>query len=279
MIYLIAGRTGAGKDYLVAKLIELSKQINGTPWKQVKSYATRPPRTPDEDTHTFISPEKVKDYKDKMVAYTKIGDYEYFATDEQVLESDMYIVDPNGIEELTKNMPDTEFQIVYVRANDDINRRINAVKRAENKIKEEEIFDKRNAAEDEQFTEFEDKINNRMDDECCFPENVTAVIMVTNDYSDDCLSKYASLLIHEKTQIRKMCTIIKECVQLGILTESENTDSHGDKKIVAFYQIDDDIVQKEHTIEHCAIRIIGNDESFTDVIGKYIALSPRFEPM
>ena len=35
MIYLIAGRTGAGKDYLVAKLIELSKQINGTPWKQV----------------------------------------------------------------------------------------------------------------------------------------------------------------------------------------------------------------------------------------------------
>ena len=118
-----------------------------------------------------------------------------------------------------------------------------------------------------------------MDDERCFPENITAVIMVTNDYSDDCLSKYASLLIHEKTQIRKMCTIIKECVQLGILTESENTDSHGDKKIVAFYQIDDDIVQKEHTIEHCAIRIIGNDESFADVIGKYIALSPRFEPM
>ena len=27
MIYLIAGRIGAGKDYLVAKLIELSNQL------------------------------------------------------------------------------------------------------------------------------------------------------------------------------------------------------------------------------------------------------------
>lgn len=279
MIYLIAGRTGAGKDYLATKLIEMSKQINGTPWKQVKSYATRPPRTPDEDTHTFISPEEVKDYKDKIVAYTKIGNYEYFATDEQVQGSDMYIIDPNGIEELTKSMPNTEFQIIYVRANDDMNRRVNAVKRAKDKIEEEKIFDKRNAAEDEQFTEFEDKIYNHMDDEHCFPENVTAVIMVTNDYSDDCLDNYASGIIYRNMQIRKMCNVVKECAHLGILTESENTDSHGDKKIVVLYQIDDDIIQKEHTVEHCAIRLIGDAEGFADVIGKYITLSPRFEPM
>lgn len=279
MIYLIAGRIGAGKDYLVAKLIELSKQMNGTPLKQVKSYATRPRRTPDEDTHIFISAEEAAEYKDKMVAYTKIGDYEYFATDAQVQESDMYIIDPKGIEELIKNMPETEFQIVYVRANEDMNRKINAVKHAEDKIKAEEIFDARNAAEDEQFTEFENKIDNLMDKECCFPENVTAVIMVINDYSDNCLADYATMLIHEKMQIRKMCTVVKECAQLGILTESENTDIHGNKKVMAFHQIGDDIVQKEHTIENCAIRLIGNDESFADVIGKYIALSPRFEPM
>ena len=41
---LIAGRTGAGKDTLVKELI--NREFRG-----VKSYTTRPKRTPDEDTH------------------------------------------------------------------------------------------------------------------------------------------------------------------------------------------------------------------------------------
>ena len=277
MVYLVAGRTGAGKDYFVKKLIEISEAINGKPFVNVKSYSTRPPRTPDEDTHIFISNEEAADYKDKMVAYTKIGDYEYFATDEQVQAADIYIIDPNGIEELTKNMPDTEFQIVYVRADDDINRRINAVKRAENKIKEEEIFKKRNEAEDEQFTNFEYKIDCLMDEEICFPENVTAVINIVNNYAEDGMDKRAAALVHYKNQIRKMCTVVKECADLGILTKAESVDVNGNNKVVADHEIDGETIKREHTIEHCAIRLIDDTENFADVIGKYILLSPRFE--
>lgn len=278
MIYLIAGRSGAGKDYLVSKMIEMSEKMTGKAFATVKSYTTRPPRYENEDTHVFIAKEDVDKYPDK-VATTKIGEYEYFATAEQVNSSEIYVVDPRGIEELIKNMPDTEFQIVYVQADEDINRRINAVKRADDKIKEEEIFAARDAAENEQFTEFEDKIHNRMDYEKCFPDNVNSVIIVTNTYKAEVMEQYARMLVTRKIQIDRMCKIVHECVDLGLLSESENTDSKGNKKIIAYCTDHEKTYQKEYSVDTCVIRLLGDEESFTDIIGKYIALSPRFDNM
>lgn len=278
MIYLIAGRSGAGKDYLVSKIIELSKEITGKAFTTVKSYTTRPPRYENEDTHIFIAKEDVNKYPDK-VAITKIGEYEYFATAEQVNSSEIYVIDPKGIDELIKNMPDTEFQIVYVQADEDINRRINAVKRADDKIREEEIFSARDAAENEQFTEFEDKIHNRMDYEKCFPDNVNSVIIVTNTYKAENMEQYARMLVTRKIQIDRMCTVVRECIELGIISESENTDANGNKKIIAYCTNGEKTYQKEYSIDTCVIRLLGDEEGFADIIGKYIALSPRFDNM
>lgn len=278
MIYLIAGRSGAGKDYLVSKIIELSKEMTGKAFAMVKSYTTRPPRYENEDTHIFITKEDVDKYPDK-VATTKIGEYEYFATAEQVNSSEIYVIDPKGIDELIKNMPDTEFQIVYVQADEDINRRINAVKRADDKIREEEIFAARDAAENEQFTEFEDKIHNRMDYEKCFPDNVNSVIIVTNTYKAEDMEQYARMLVTRKIQIDRMRTVVRECVELGIISESENTDANGDKKIIAYCTNGEKTYQKEYSIDTCVIRLLGDEEGFADIIGKYIALSPRFDNM
>lgn len=278
MIYLIAGRSGAGKDYLVSKIIELSKEITGKAFTTVKSYTTRPPRYENEDTHIFIAKEDVNKYPDK-VATTKIGEYEYFATAEQVNSSEIYVIDPKGIDELIKNMPDTEFQIVYVQADEDINRRINAVKRADDKIREEEIFSARDASENEQFTEFEDKIHNRMDYEKCFPDNVNSVIIVTNTYKAEDMEQYARMLVTRKIQIDRMRTVVRECVELGIISESENTDANGNKKIIAYCTNGEKTYQKEYSIDTCVIRLLGDEEGFADIIGKYIALSPRFDNM
>lgn len=278
MIYLIAGRSGAGKDYLVSKMIELSEKMTGKAFSPVKSYTTRPPRYENEDTHIFIAKEDVDKYPDK-VATTKIGEYEYFATAKQVNSSEIYVVDPKGIDELINNMPDTEFQIVYVQADDEINRRTNAVKRAEDKIREEEIFSARDAAENEQFTEFEDKIHNRMDHEKCFPDNVNSVIIVTNTYTAEDMEQYANMLVTRKIQIDRMCKIVHECVELGLLSASENTDTNGNKKIIAYCTNNGETYQKEYTVDTCAIRLLGDEESFMDIIGKYIVLSPRFDNM
>ena len=66
-------------------------------YKKLKSYTTRPKRVNEGDTHVFIDESEVPKYVDQMVAHTKIGEYHYFATSEQLQENDIYIIDPNGV--------------------------------------------------------------------------------------------------------------------------------------------------------------------------------------
>lgn len=146
MKLLIAGRSGTGKDHLGKQLEELG--LIG-----VKSYTTRQKRSADEDTHIFISPEDAAGIKDKA-AVTFINGYEYFATKQQVNDSDFYIVDPKGIRDVTKALPDTCFMVVYLEA-DPEERMQRAVGRAEDPDSEKEIYLKRAESEDESFTQFE----------------------------------------------------------------------------------------------------------------------------
>lgn len=273
MIYLIVGRTGSGKDYLAKKLVQ-----HGL--KQVISYTTREKRTPNEDTHIFITKDEAETYPmEDKVARTVIDDAEYFATRQQVNESDIYIIDPRGLDMLVANMPETEFQIIYVKADDDMNRKINAVKRADDKIKAEEKFMSRDADEDEQFSEFEDKIFSRMDAEVCFPKNINTVLIYTNDYSDENITKYAEKLINRKSQIEHMTSVVSECLELGILEKADQNDVHGDVKVQSFIEDENGEVTVKDAVtqEHCAIRIIGNVNDFSYIVGQWLALSKKFE--
>ena len=96
---VILGRSGRGKD-TCAKYLTDKYGLT-----QVKSYTTRPKRGENEDTHIFINKSEVNNYINDMAAYTKIGEYEYFATKTQVQENDIYIIDPKGLYELKKTMP------------------------------------------------------------------------------------------------------------------------------------------------------------------------------
>ena len=147
MMYLIMGRTASGKDYF-ANLLEQRGLVG------VKSHTTRPPRSSEEDTHVFVSPNEADKLTDR-VAYTKIGDYEYFATPQDVEGKDFYVIDPAGLTSLADNMPDKAFRIIYVQASRDERKRHFVARQSCSKEEAEKLFEERDAAETKQFDEFE----------------------------------------------------------------------------------------------------------------------------
>lgn len=112
--YLVVAPSGAGKDTVVNKLCEdygLSR---------VKSYTTRPKRKdPKEDlSHIFVNKEEFDAKFDDMVAYTEYNGYEYGCTSEQVDNSDLYIIDVAGIEEVKQNYSGSkEFKVINIKTN------------------------------------------------------------------------------------------------------------------------------------------------------------------
>ena len=181
MIYLLVGRSGVGKDTLAAELEKRGLT-------RVISYTDRPKRTPNEDTHIFISPEEYEAIPDK-VATTVINNYHYFATRKQVEKAGCYTIDPNGIKELTENMPDTDFVIVYITADPELQKRY-AVLRATDPVAEEEVFARRILAENDQFLRFEEQLHNGD----LVHDNVIETIEWENDYTFLSMAKFASEL-------------------------------------------------------------------------------------
>lgn len=84
---LLVGKSGAGKDSVARELSE-RYGVN-----QLRSYTTRPKRNLMENCHIFLKQLP----NEKMVAYTKFNGFEYCATESQVEENDIYIVDPDGV--------------------------------------------------------------------------------------------------------------------------------------------------------------------------------------
>lgn len=147
-LYLIVGRTASGKDSLTRAVAEKYNL------KILSSYATRPKRPGETNEHIFIASEEVSKYQKDIVAYTKIGEYEYFSTKQQLLESDFYIIDPNGVnylKECIQKIPGIELHIIYIAA-DYITRKHRALC---NRKDQENVFNKRCEAEDKEFIDFE----------------------------------------------------------------------------------------------------------------------------
>lgn len=145
-IILLVGESASGKD-------SLAKQLEQDGYKLLKSYATRPKRTPEENTHIFIQPEEVVKYKNKIIAFTQIGAYKYFATIDQVYESDIYIIDPAGVNYFKSKLPsDIKPIVIYINV-DEQTRIDRARKRGDNeKVRLQRFID-----EFDQFEEFRRK--------------------------------------------------------------------------------------------------------------------------
>ena len=132
------------------KFNELTKDIN---LNEIVSYATREKRDNEINgrEHWFISKEEAKNKlsQNNILAYTKIGDIEYFTTNDQLNESNVYKINPDAINDM-KLDKDIISKIIYISVPDDIR-----LERAKSRSDYDKEFEKRNSAEDKQFTEFE----------------------------------------------------------------------------------------------------------------------------
>lgn len=76
-------------------MVNTLKKKNG--WKSVESYTTRAKRYEGETGHTFITDEEF-DNLENVCALTVFDEYRYCATQEQIDESDIFVVDPDGVD-------------------------------------------------------------------------------------------------------------------------------------------------------------------------------------
>ena len=149
LIYLIVGRTASGKNYF-------ANLLTNKGLRRAVSYTTRPKRDHEQETdYHFVSPMRAKLIKPKL-ALTKINNYDYFITENELKNKDIFIIDPEGVINLAKALPNDVFHVLYLQADKD-QRKKHFVQRAKyNKIKNpEDEFEKRNQAEDKRFSEFE----------------------------------------------------------------------------------------------------------------------------
>ena len=107
--------------------------------------------------HIFITNEQADQLladKDNMVAYTKIGKYRYFITVEMLETSDIWVLDPNGIDYmLQKYNGRYDLAIIYVSTS-----RETGMSRAIACGQDEADYNDRYEAEDGQFSAFEDEM-------------------------------------------------------------------------------------------------------------------------
>lgn len=150
-IITIAGRTAAGKSIIAKKLAErLGLTV-------LKSYTTRAPRpdeiaNPADADHIFVS-EAEYDKLTDIIAETCINGNRYCTTKEILKDSDCYVIDPDGLSYLKKNLePGFRLAQFYVYADEDIRK-----KRFMERGKSESEFRVRSDAENEQFSTYEDE--------------------------------------------------------------------------------------------------------------------------
>jgi guanylate kinase len=84
---------------------------------ELPSYTTRPKRYPEEEGHLFVSKADF-DKLGNRVAYVEYDGFEYCATAEQLMVSDLLTIDPQGLLYYRKHCPKSvKYYIVYITVN------------------------------------------------------------------------------------------------------------------------------------------------------------------
>lgn len=110
-LYIIAGKSGSGKDSVSDRL------CTDYGLKKVNSYTTRKKRSEEKGTHIFITTKEFDKIRDDLVAYTMFNNNEYGATNKQVNDSDLYILDKKGILYFNEHYNNYKpFKIIYIDA-------------------------------------------------------------------------------------------------------------------------------------------------------------------
>ena len=109
-IIAIVGQAGAGKD-TVANFLSIALNI-----PLLCSFTTRPMRDGEVNGKEHFFVKECKTPKEKMLAYTEYGGYEYWTELAQVKDSAIYVIDERGFLGICENFPDIELMSIYVAA-------------------------------------------------------------------------------------------------------------------------------------------------------------------
>ena len=109
-IIAIMGPSGAGKD-TVANILSFALNI-----PLLCSFTTRPMRDGEVNGKEHFFVKECKTPKEKMLAYTEYGGYEYWTELAQVKDSAIYVIDERGFLGICENFPDIELMSIYVAA-------------------------------------------------------------------------------------------------------------------------------------------------------------------
>lgn len=94
---------------------EAAKQLN---MNILRSYSTRQylrqGETKENSDHILILPGEVEKYRNDMIAYTDRVGYCNFATKQQLLDNDFYIINPTGYYELKLKTKDMDIELVTI---------------------------------------------------------------------------------------------------------------------------------------------------------------------
>ena len=109
-IIAIMGPSGAGKD-TVANILSIALNI-----PLLCSFTTRPMRDGEVNGKEHFFVKECKTPKEKMLAYTEYGGYEYWTEIDQVKDAAIYVIDERGFLGICENFPDIELMSIYVAA-------------------------------------------------------------------------------------------------------------------------------------------------------------------
>ena len=147
--FIFIGRTASGKSSIAKAVCE---KMGLT---QVVSYTTRPMRKSEKNgsDHIFIPDEDVARYENDIAAYTEINGFKYFTTYDVIDKSDIYVIDPIGVDSLKIKCNDRyEFIEIYIRTPQKL-----AEERARIRGDKLKDFKQRWVSENQQFTDYENR--------------------------------------------------------------------------------------------------------------------------
>lgn len=130
VLMCIMAESCAGKDTIVDKLCERTK------CRKLISYTTRSRRKNEENTHIFVTEEEFQQMlnQEQVAAYTEINNCKYWCTIEQLYSSEIYEIDPYGVNVLKSlNLPNLRIVTVYINVPEDI-RKERAMKRGDDVV-------------------------------------------------------------------------------------------------------------------------------------------------
>ncbi len=104
-VFCFIGKSGSGKTTVAEELSQYG-------YKQLISYTTRKQRNPNDNSHIFVSQEEYDAIpsKDKCAEVCFDGNW-YCATVKQLLNCDIYVVDPIGFQRLKTYVTDNKIPV------------------------------------------------------------------------------------------------------------------------------------------------------------------------